>query len=80
MKKTTTYLAVTVTEGGKHVSFVLPVSGSDNLMSVLARVNGLSAANICATKKDAAQLAEFWNECYKANGTYMYTIREEATA
>lgn len=71
------YMVVTVTENGKNVSYVLDASGSCNLVSVLAGIRGLTSANVCKSKKAAAEIADDWNECYKANGTYMYA--EEAT-
>jgi len=72
VKQANTYLTVTVAENNKYASFVLPVSGSANLVAVLGSIKGLSAANICATKKDAIQISEFWNECFRKNGTYLY--------
>lgn len=74
------YMVVTATENGKNVSYVLDVAGSCNLVSVLAGIRGLTTANVCKSKKAAAEIAGDWNECYKANGTYMYAISEEATA
>lgn len=85
VKKTKTWLAVTVTKDGKNYAYAWPVFGSENLVSVLSRFSGLASANICATKKGAAELVTFWNECYKANGSYMFAggpflPGEEATA
>lgn len=80
MKKNKTWLAVIVAESGKNYAYAVPVSGSDNLCAILARVPGLTAANICATKKDAFELVTFWNDCYKANGSYMFSGEWEALA
>lgn len=72
MKKTTTWLVASTTENGKHSAFALPVGGCDNLCSVLSGIAGLTAANICASQKDAREIADEWNECFKRNGTYLY--------
>lgn len=74
------YMVVTVTKNGKNVSYVLGVSGTSNLVSVLSGIRGLTSANVCKSKRAAAEISDDWNECYKANGTYMYAVSEEATA
>lgn len=40
-------------------------SANTNLCGLVARFDTF---NICKTYKDACYLANFWNECYKANG------------
>lgn len=74
------YMVVTVTESEKNFSYVLCVSGSSNLVSVLSGIRGLTSANVCKSRKAAAEIAECWNDGYKANGTYMFSAGEEATA
>lgn len=74
------YMVVTVTENGKHFSYVLGAPGSNNLVSVLAGIRGLTSANVCKSRKAAAEIADDWNESYKANGTYMYAMSEGVTA
>lgn len=80
MKKNKTWLAVTITENGKNFAYAVPVFGSENLCVVLTRIPGLTSANICASKKGAEDLSTFWNDCYKANGSYMFADGREATA
>lgn len=79
MKKAKTWLVIIVKEHEKFHAFTQSATGSDNLFSQLNMWAGIQSANICASKKDAEQLAEFWNECYKNNGTWLYGS-EEATA
>lgn len=84
-KKNKTWLAVTVTENGKNYAYAVSAFGSDNLCSVLGRISGLECAHICTSKKNASDLATFWNDCFKANGSYMFSSvpfvpGEEATA
>jgi len=65
------YFAVTVCEFGKYYSYVVKVAQSDNVLSKLA-IKNIVTANICPTKKCAADLVTGWNNGYKANGTYMF--------
>lgn len=74
------YIVVTATENGKNISYALDFAGSCNLVSVLAGIPGLTSANVCKSKRAAAEIADDWNECYKANGTYLFDTREGATA
>ena len=55
-----------------YCAFVVPVSEQDNLKSVLDRIGGLQYANIFPTKKAAEEVDRYWNEGYKANGTYFF--------
>lgn len=73
MKKSKTYLAVSITENGKNYAYMVSVSGSDNLVSVLSRIKNLVSANICESKKSAEWVVSHWNACYKVNGTYMFS-------
>lgn len=66
------YAAVTVQEDGKYYSYVVKINESDNALSRLS-INGIIHANIYTTKKKAENTAAFWNECYKTNGTYLFS-------
>lgn len=55
-----------------YCAYMVKFTSSDNLKSVLDRIGGLKAANMCATKKEAKELVETWNEAYKQNGTYAF--------
>lgn len=58
---------------GGNCAYMVKFTSSDNLKSVLDRIGGLKAANMCATKKEAKELVETWNEAYKQNGTYAFS-------
>lgn len=63
----------TFTDGPSgNCAYMVKFTSSDNLKSVLDRIGGLKAANMCATKKEAKELVETWNEAYKQNGTYAF--------
>ena len=68
-----TYIAITTKTGDKYLSFVLCVRNSDNLLSAL-NIKDIQNANICSSKKLAYELSDYWNECYKINGTYLYQV------
>ena len=65
------YIAVTVCEGGKNYAYVVKVREDENLLSKL-EIKNIKTANIFSTKKEAKIIAEYWNKCYKDNGTYMF--------
>lgn len=81
------YIAVTV-EQNKNMSifnpdenketnpglyaYVIKINSSNNLKSALECIGGLVHANIFPTKKDAEHTVNYWNDCYKANGTYLF--------
>lgn len=62
-----TYLAVTVKEDDKYYSYVMPVTNGDNLVKILQK---FYTANICSSKKEAADTVDRWNEIYKSHGEY----------
>lgn len=57
---------------GSNYAYTVKFTSSDNVKSILDRIGGLKAANMCATKKEAKELVETWNEAYKQNGTYAF--------
>lgn len=63
------YIAISVKQDGKNCASILKVSGNENLLFSL-QIPGITAANICGTKKEAESIVQFWNECYKKNKTY----------
>lgn len=52
---------------------VLRVSSDNNILSALGAIGGLKSANAFTSRKQAEEVAEFWNECYKRNGTYLFS-------
>ena len=66
------YAAVTCEDtNGKLYAYVINFTDSDNALFALQRP-GILHANIYTTKKRASEIADFWNECYKKNGTYKF--------
>ena len=74
------YMAVSVwleftfiDEPGGNYAYMVKFTSNDNVKSVLDRIGGLKAANMCATKKEAKELVDVWNEAFKQNGTYAFS-------
>lgn len=65
------WLAVQIQESGKFYAYAMRVCESENLVSILSR-EGFATANICKSKKQAAETVTAWNEAHKANGRYMF--------
>lgn len=63
------YIAISVKQDEKNYASVLKVSGTDNLLFSL-QISGITAANICSTRKEAEKVVDFWNKCYKKNKTF----------
>lgn len=65
------YFAVTIKENEKYCSYVVKATENDNILSVL-KIKNIISANIYPKNK-AEQVVKHWNECYKNNGTHMYS-------
>ena len=65
------YLALTVCENGKYYSWAMRTGSNNNLLSVLA-IKNLISANVCDTFKRAKEIVSAWNETYRINGTYLF--------
>lgn len=55
-----------------YYAYVLKTNEKTNLVAQLDDIVGLVSATICPTKKRAEELAEFWNTCFRRNGTYLF--------
>lgn len=64
------YYVVTEKKDGKFVSYALTVGRNQNIGKDF--FGKYDTVNNCSTKKEAEEIARYWNECYKKNGTYMY--------
>lgn len=65
------YLVIVNMENGKRAAYVQKWHNSNNLACLLKN-SKIESANICDSKKEAQEIAEYWNQCYKRNGCYMY--------
>lgn len=63
------YFAYTSQVNGRNYAGTMRKTDSDNLLALAGNVTAL---HICATRKAAEELANYWNECYRINGTSIY--------
>ena len=57
------------TKEGKYCAYPDVVSANQNLAGI---GEGHLVVQFCPTRKSARELADIWNEQYRANGTYMF--------
>lgn len=73
MLKRKNFYYVAITEKNKKLfAHVVRVNNYSDLLFALNRIENITSATACSTKREASELAEFWNECYKKNGTYLF--------
>lgn len=65
------YFVVNVKENDKLYAYVAKATEKDELLSKF-KIKNVISVNIFPTKKRADEIAKFWNECYKKNGTYLF--------
>lgn len=63
-------------EKGKYVAYAYSFLRNHNLVGI---VENYSTFMICESKKKAVELADYWNDCYKANGTYALDKEDRPT-
>lgn len=66
------YVAIQIGENGKYYAYAEKLNDNDNLLSKL-NIKNIATANICETRKKAAEIVNMWNEAHKANGRYMFS-------
>ena len=65
------YIAVNHAENGKYYAYMFRVSEHENIKAKLEDPR-IITANVYPTKKQATAIVEFWNACYKENGTFLF--------
>jgi hypothetical protein len=57
---------------GKTFAYVVEISSSENIFHSLARIKNADFGSIFTTRKKAAEVAAFWNDCAARNGVYKF--------
>ncbi len=74
MKDKMINLVLAYNNNGGNFATACKVSNMINLYTFLndqtSGIISLKSANVCNSYKEAQEIADHWNECYKANGTY----------
>ena len=65
------YYVVVNKENDKYSAHAERVHGS-NCIKHYFKADNIENVMPTATFKEAKEIAEYWNECYKKNGTYMF--------
>ena len=63
------YYVIMATKNEKYYAYVVEIN-KENAIPTHWVTSGKVYPR--ETKKKAEELANYWNECYKANGTYMF--------
>ena len=71
MNNTYAWVVVVCSEGEKNYAHAWKLNNKSNVISQIKELRA-GCVHLCGTKKEACGLAEFWNQCYKENGTYMF--------
>lgn len=66
------YYVFTQQKDGKFYSYVERIHASYNLASVIKSTPNVYTVNTMTSKKTAYDLANFWNDTYILNGTYLF--------
>ena len=66
------FLTVVIQENGKNFAFVEVFRCGQNIKPMIERYKNAHIWHLCESRKQADNLAQFWNDCYKNNGTYLY--------
>lgn len=67
------YLVFSAQMDGKNYAGTMTKTDSENIMNLSDQILGMTAANLCRSKKEAEQTADEWNAAFKRNGTALFT-------
>lgn len=65
------FVVVVTTENGKHYAFADTIAVGNNLIAILKRYNA-DICHLCASRREADELALKWNKAYRQNGTDLF--------
>jgi len=64
------YATVRQNKDETFCAFVASIEENNNLKAIFERLKDCIIIQPCKTKKQAIELTDYWNNCYKINGTY----------
>lgn len=67
------YLVFSETENGKHFAHAETIKAGENLKNFIERYPCADVVHVCESATQAYTLAARWNECYRKNGSYMFS-------
>lgn len=60
------------TAGGKRYAYTEAINIKGNNLYAILRMENADVCEVCETRKQAEEMANRWNEDYKANGTSIF--------
>jgi hypothetical protein len=66
------YIAISITENGKHYAFAETIRTGENLLTHTKRHKNADVFHLCETRKEAEETATRWNAVYKANNQFLF--------
>ena len=70
MTKTVFWLACVESKDGKNYAYGVKVREGENIVNLLERYPHNTTMHTCRTKKECAELVEYWNTSFVDNGTH----------
>lgn len=65
------FVVFVIEESGKYYAYADTIKTGENLIYYIKRAHCI-ICHLCESRRQADDLANRWNEEYKANDTYMY--------
>lgn len=72
MNKKSYYVFVIKTDEGKRYAYAETIQNCNNIFWMFQNTKSLESVNACDTRRDADEIARYWNETYKNNGTFAF--------
>ncbi|MCH5191887.1 MAG: hypothetical protein J1F23_06945 [Oscillospiraceae bacterium] len=66
------HIVVTDTENGKHRAHAEKIPTGTNLKNCNDMFPNAKVIHLCESSSHSKTVADYWNESYKKNGTYLY--------
>lgn len=57
---------------GTYCAYGIPIQEGTNILALLKQHPDLTQAELCTTKKECRRLVDYWNQCFRDNGTHTY--------
>lgn len=66
------YFVFSAMMDGKNYAGTMTKTSQDNLAFLHQQIPNLTAVQICESKRQAEEIADYWNESFKKNGTSLF--------
>lgn len=63
------FAVIETTDDGKNYAYAVRVSETQNIINYMHKFKAMNAQ---PTRKKAIQTAEFWNDCFRRNNTFLF--------